>query len=130
MPVNRRRRRRRRTAVAAAAALTTGLLTGCEFGDSADCLPHADAVAWSITAIDEAGADAIEDPSRTGDSIATIEKNLDEFDDGSDDTEAGRAVNDLHRAIRDYNQDILDGRTPDANRIDKAAAELRDLCAS
>ncbi|MFI7502750.1 hypothetical protein ACIBVL_30605 [Streptomyces sp. NPDC049687] len=132
MAVN--RRRRRRTAVvasaAAALALTTGLLTGCEFDDSVDCLSNADDITDSITAINKAGADAIEDPSKTEDSITTIEKNLDKIHDQSDDSKVDKAVNNLNQAIEDYNQDILKGDTPDSSRIDKAAAELKDVCTS
>ncbi|KUN85363.1 hypothetical protein [Streptomyces griseoruber] len=125
---------RRRTAVIASAvaalALTTGLLTGCEFGDTVDCLSNADDITDSITAINKAGADAIEDPSKTEDSLATIEKNLDKINDRSDDGKVDKAVDKLNRAIEDYNRDILDGRTPDSSAVDKASAELRDVCAS
>ncbi|WP_406010208.1 hypothetical protein OG440_31965 [Streptomyces sp. NBC_00637] len=133
------RRRGRRTAViataAAAVALTAGLLTGCEFGDSVDCLSTADDIADSITAIDKAGADAIEDPTRTEDSVDTIEKKLDKIDDKSDDGSSGaskvdKAVDHLQQAVEDYNQDVLDGNRPDSAEIDKAAAELRDVCTS
>ncbi|KQX78196.1 MULTISPECIES: hypothetical protein [unclassified Streptomyces] len=133
------RRRGRRTAViataAAAFALTAGLLTGCEFDDSVDCLANADDITAGITAIHKAGADAVEDPARTEDSIGTIEKNLDRInglaDDGSsDDGKVGEAVDRLRRAVEDYNQDILDGERPDSAEIDKAASELRDVCTS
>ncbi|MFC4504747.1 MULTISPECIES: hypothetical protein [Streptomyces] len=140
MTVNRtvNRRRRRRTAVlasaAAAVALTTGLLTGCEWDDSIDCLSNADDITDSITAIHKAGADAIEDPTRTQDSIDTIEKNLDKIHDKSDgnddENKVDKAVNKLNQAIEDYNQDILNGDTPDSSKIDKAAADLRDVCTS
>lgn len=137
MAVN--RRRGRRTAViataAAALALTTGLLTGCEFDDSIDCLSNADDITDSITAINRAGADAIEDPTKTEDSIGTIEKNLDKINDKSADSDADgskvdKAVNRLQQAVEDYNQDILDGERPDSAAIDKAASELRDVCTS
>ncbi|WP_416983382.1 hypothetical protein [Streptomyces sp. T028] len=131
MAVNRRRRRTAVIASAAAAlALTTGLLTGCEFGDTVDCLSNADDITDSITAINKAGADAIEDPSRTEDSITTIEKNLDRINDESDDSEVDKAVDKLNQAIEDYNKDILNGDTPDSSAIDEAAAELKDVCTS
>ncbi|MFE6823796.1 hypothetical protein [Streptomyces sp. NPDC057690] len=137
MAVN--RRRGRRTAViataAAAFALTAGLLTGCEFDDSVDCLSNADDITDSITAINKAGADAIEDPTRTEDSIDTIEKNLDKINGESDDSSSDggkvdKAVDKLRQAVEDYNQDILDGERPDSAEIDKAASELRDVCTS
>ncbi|MGW2049731.1 hypothetical protein ACWCPF_31795 [Streptomyces sp. NPDC001858] len=138
MAVN--RRRGRRTAViataAAALALTAGLLTGCEFDDSIDCLSNADDITDSITAINRAGADAIEDPTKTDDSIDTIEKNLDKINDKNDESDdsdgskVDKAVDDLRQAIEDYNQDILNGERPDSGDIDKAAAELKDVCTS
>ncbi|MGW6922153.1 hypothetical protein ACWGA9_12875 [Streptomyces sp. NPDC054950] len=137
MAVN--RRRGRRTAVistaAAAFALTAGLLTGCEFDDSVDCLSNADDITDSITAINKAGADAIEDPTRTEDSIDTIEKNLDKIngksdDSSSDDGKVDKAVDKLQQAVEDYNQAVLDGERPDSAEIDKAASELRDVCTS
>ncbi|WP_330350459.1 hypothetical protein [Streptomyces sp. NBC_00582] len=131
MAVNRRRRRTAVIASAAAAlALTTGLLTGCEFGDTVDCLSDASDITDSITAINRAGADAIEDPTKTEDSIATIEKSLDGIDDTSDDGKVDKAVNKLNQAIKEYNRDILNGDTPDSSAIDDAAAELRDVCTS
>ncbi|MFI5552653.1 hypothetical protein [Streptomyces sp. NPDC051738] len=108
---------RRRTAVLATAlvtvALTAGLLTGCDSADkSLNCLHQADAMADVI-------ADGL-----TG-------KRLDEIDVTTDDDRVGKAVDDLNRAIEDYNKAVLNGDTdPDAGRIDAAAEELRDVCAS
>ncbi|MEU1168165.1 hypothetical protein ABZ372_51465, partial [Streptomyces sp. NPDC005921] len=74
MAVDRRRRFTVLATTAAAVALTAALATGCDPGDSLDCLTNADSIADSITAINKAGADAIEDPTRTEESITTIEK--------------------------------------------------------
>ncbi|MFE4963063.1 hypothetical protein [Streptomyces sp. NPDC056660] len=101
------RRRHRITAVAAAVALTATLAAGCEFDDSPDCLSNADTIADSVTAINKAGVDAIEDPTRTQESIDTIEKSLDKIndeindktDDKTDDNKLDAAVDDLNRAV-------------------------------
>ncbi|WP_328875455.1 hypothetical protein OHT76_38250 [Streptomyces sp. NBC_00287] len=126
------KRRRRITAIAmavAAVTLTAGLATGCEFDDSLDCLSNADTIADSITAIHEAGADAIEDPTRTQESIDTIERNVDKIDETTDDSKVDDAVDDLNKAIADYNKAILNGDTdPDSSKIDAAADELRSVC--
>jgi hypothetical protein len=116
MPSNRRRGCRRIAAIATAVAavtLTAGLLTGCEDLDSSlDCLGNADSISDSVKAIHEAGWDAVKDPSKTDDSIDTIDKNLD-------------------KAIDDYNKSILNGdTTPDSSKIDAAADRLRDVCTS
>ncbi|WUE96974.1 hypothetical protein OG381_32955 [Streptomyces sp. NBC_00490] len=130
-----RRRGRRIAALAttvAAVTLTAGLLTGCENTDDAlDCLTNADTIADGLRAIHEAGRDAAKDPSRTEESIETIEKNLDKINNDTDDGEVDKAVDDLNQAIQDYNRSVLDGDTdPDSSRIDAAANELKDVCAS
>lgn len=136
MPSNRRRGRRRIAAVAttvAAVTLTAGLLTGCEddLGNSLGCLSNADSISDSIKAIHEAGWDAVKDPSKTDDSIDTIDKNLDKINKETDDSEVDKAVDDLDKAIDDYNKSILNGDTnPDSSRIDAAADRLKDVCAS
>ncbi|MER5516606.1 hypothetical protein [Streptomyces sp. NPDC002763] len=126
--------RHRITAVAttaAAVALTATLAAGCEFDDSPDCLSNADTIADSVTAINRAGADAIEDPTRTQESIDTIEKNLDKINDKTDGNKLDAAVDDLNRAVANYNKAILNGETnPDASRIDAAADRLKDVCTS
>ncbi|WP_217561860.1 hypothetical protein [Streptomyces sp. GbtcB6] len=128
------RRRHRVTAVATAAAavaLTATLAAGCEFDDSLDCLSSADTIADSVTAIHTAGADAIEDPTRTQESIDTIEKNLDKINDSTDDNKVDDAVDDLNKAIANYNKAILNGDTdPDSSKIDAAADQLKDICTS
>lgn len=130
-----RRRGRRIAAIAttvAAVTLTAGLLTGCEDTDNAiGCLTNADTISDSLKAIHEAGWDAVKDPSRTDESIDTIEKNLDKINDDTDDSKVDRAVDDLDKAIEDYNKAILNGDTdPDSSRIDAAADELKDVCTS
>ncbi|WP_319700407.1 hypothetical protein, partial [Streptomyces europaeiscabiei] len=136
----RRSARGRRSRIAALATgvaaltLSAGLLTGCEFGDSLDCVSNADTIAESLRDIHRAGPEAAEDPARTGESIDTIEKNLDEIDDrasDSDDSKVDQAVDDLAQAVQDYNRAVLDGDTdPDSSRIDAAADELTDVCTS
>ncbi|MGQ4387724.1 hypothetical protein [Streptomyces sp. SAS_270] len=135
------RRRRRRTPVIATAlaavALTAGLVTGCDpdsFDDSLNCLHNSDTIADSLKAIHEAGLDAAKDPTRTDESIDTIDKNLDKIADGTestDDDKVDKAVDDLDDAIADYNKAVLNGDThPDSGRIDAAADELRNVCTS
>ncbi|MFM9452991.1 hypothetical protein [Streptomyces europaeiscabiei] len=143
----RRSTRGRRSRIAALAtgvaalALSAGLLTGCEFGDSLDCVSNADTISESLRDIHRAGLEAAADPTRTGesiDTIDTIEKNLAEITDrasDSDDSKIDQAVDDLAQAVQDYNRAVLDGDPdpdpdPDPSRIDAAADELTDVCTS
>jgi len=134
MTANRRRGRRIATIVTAVAAvaLTAGLATGCEnIDDSLDCLKNADTISDSLKAIHEAGLDAAKDPSRTDESIDTIDKNLDKIGDKTDDDKVNNAVDDLNKAVANYNKAILNGDTnPDSSKIDDAADELTNVCTS
>ncbi|MDV9173879.1 hypothetical protein R6V09_27705 [Streptomyces sp. W16] len=134
------RSRVRRTATlattVAAAALTAGLLTACDPTDtsapnSLDCLQNWNTISDSLKAIHEAGVNAAKDPTRTDESITTIDKNLDKINADSDDSKVNKAVDDLDKAISDYNKAILNGDTnPDSSKIDAAADELKNVCTS
>ncbi len=130
------RRRGRRIAViasaAAAATLTAGLVAGCgSVRDSAGCFPNAHTIADSLIAIHEAGLDASNDPARTGESIAAIDKNLAELGDKTDNAEVNKAVDDLTQSVADYNRAILNGDTsPNPGAINRAADELANACTS
>ena len=113
------------------------LVTGCEPDDldgSLNCLKNADTIGDSLRAIHEAGLDAAKDPTRTDESIDTIDKNLDKIADdtnSTDDDKVDKAVDNLNDAVADYNKAILNGDTnPDSSRIDDAADELKNVCTS
>jgi hypothetical protein len=130
-PANRHRIRIRRTATlattAAAIALTAGLLTACDPTDPSDtsdvsnslnCLRNWDTISDSLKAIHDAAVD----PTRTHESLARI-------DADSNNTKVDKAVDNLNKAISDYNKSILNGDTnPDSSKIDAAATQLKDVC--
>jgi len=129
----RRGRRIAATASAVAAAtLTAGLIVGCDsIHDSAGCFPKTHAIADSLIAIHEAGLDAANDPAQTGESIDTIDKNLAELGDKTDNAKVNKAVDDLNKSIANYNRAILNGDTdPDPGAINQAADELANACTS
>ncbi|WP_019070413.1 hypothetical protein [Streptomyces hokutonensis] len=136
MTVHRPRVRRTATLVTlvATATLTAGLLTACDPTDtsnSLDCLGNWNTISDSLKAIHEAGVDAAKDPTRTDESITTIDKNLDKINANSDDNKVNKAADDLEKAISDYNKAILNGDTnPDSSKIDAAADELKNVCTS
>ncbi|WP_405842336.1 hypothetical protein [Streptomyces sp. NBC_01518] len=128
-PANRHRIRRTATlaTTAAAIALTAGLLTACDPTDPSDtsdvsnslnCLQNWDTISDSLKAIHDAAVD----PTRTHESLARIDAN-------SDNTKVDKAVDNLNKAISDYNKSILNGDTnPDSSKIDAAATQLKDVC--
>lgn len=121
MPPN--RRRAALTTTAAAIALTAaGLLTACDpatpsaassdASNSLTCLRNWNTISDSLKAIHD------------NESIAKI-------DTDSDNTRFDKAVDNLNKAISDYNKSILNGdTTPDSTRIDTAASQLKDVCTS
>ncbi|WP_405991910.1 hypothetical protein [Streptomyces sp. NBC_00986] len=130
MPPNRRHRIRRTATLAttaAAIALTAGLLTACDPTDPSDtsdvsnslnCLQNWDTISDSLKAIHDAAVD----PTRTHESLAKI-------DADSDNTKVDKAVDNLNKAISDYNKSILNGDTnPDSSKIDAAATQLKNVC--
>ncbi|MFI5883688.1 hypothetical protein [Streptomyces sp. NPDC051554] len=122
MTTNRHRTCIRRTATlattAAAIALTAGLLTACDPTNPSDtsnsltCLKNWNTISDSLRAIHD------------NESIAKI-------DADSDNTKVDKAVDNLNKAISDYNKAILNGDTnPDSSKIDAAASELKNVCTS
>ncbi|MEV6506801.1 hypothetical protein AB0M61_11830 [Streptomyces sp. NPDC051642] len=119
MPSNRRTATLATTA--AAIALTAGLLTACDPTNPSDtsdasnsltCLQNWNTISDSLKAIHD------------NESIAKI-------DADSDNTKFDKAVDNLNKAISDYNKSILNGDTnPDPSKIDTAASQLKKVCAS
>ncbi|MGP2439724.1 hypothetical protein [Streptomyces sp. JW3] len=129
-----RRRRSRRTALAAAAvaavALTGGLTTGCDAVDKAlDCVQTADAIADSVTALQQAVEAAGNDPMQLEESLDTIEKNLDKIGDKTDNADVNKAVDDLGQAVDNVRTSVENGdATPDISPVTDAAGELTKVC--
>jgi copper chaperone CopZ len=130
-----RRRRRGVTTIAAAvaaAALTVGLTTGCDAVTKAlDCVQTADAIADSVTDLQQAVENAANDPSQTDASLDSIEKNLKKIGDKTDDADVNKAVDDLGNAVDDIRTAVKSGdRTPDVSPVTDAAGELTKVCTS
>jgi uncharacterized protein YoxC len=128
------RRRSRRTALAAAAvaavALTGGLTTGCDAVDKAlDCVQTADAIADSVTALQQAVEAAGNDPTQLEESLNTIDKNLDRIGDKTDNADVNKAVDDLGQAVDNVRTSAENGdATPDISPVTDAAGELTKVC--
>ncbi|WP_416519202.1 hypothetical protein [Streptomyces achromogenes] len=137
MPASRRPRPRRGrvaavAATVAAVALTAGLTTGCDAVDKAlDCVQTADAVADSVTDLQQAVENAANDPSRADAALDSIEKNLREIGDKTDNADVDTAVDDLGKAVDNVRTAIRNGDgTPDVKPVTDAAGELTKVCTS
>ena len=142
MPVSRRLRNTRRlgngrraTAVAAtvaAVALTAGLTTGCAAVNKAlDCVQTADAIATSVSNLQNAVQNAANDPTQADEALASIDKNLNDLGDKTDNTDVNKAVDDLNKAVDNVRSAIKNGdQTPDISGVTDAASELTNVCTS
>ncbi len=128
------RRRRSRIAIAAAAVaavgLTAGLTTGCDAVNKAlDCVQTADAIADSVTELQQAVENASNDPTQIDQSLDTIDKNLDKIGDKTDNTDVNKAVDDLQKAVTNVRDAVKNGdETPDISPVTDAAGELTKVC--
>jgi predicted nucleic acid-binding Zn-ribbon protein len=126
--------RSRRTAIAAAAlaatALTAALTTGCDAVDKAlDCVQTADAIADSVTELQQAVENASNDPARLQEYLDSIEKNLDKIGDKTDNADVNQAVDDLGKAVGNVRTAVENGdATPDISPVTDAAGELTKVC--
>ncbi|MFD5267697.1 hypothetical protein [Streptomyces sp. NPDC058335] len=128
------RHRGRRITIAAATAavaLTVGLTTtGCDAVNKAlDCVQTADAIADSVTDLQQAVENAANDPTQTQESLTSIEKNLDKIGDKSDNADVNKAVDDLREAVTNVRTAVDNGdNTPDLSPVTDAAGELTKVC--
>ncbi|MFE3030136.1 hypothetical protein ACFXKY_00615 [Streptomyces canus] len=128
-----RRRRSRRITIAtavAAVALTAGLTTGCDAVSKAlDCVQTAEAVADSVTDLQQAVENASNDPTQIDESLAAIDQNLDEIGDKTDNADVNKAVDHLSTAVTNVRTAVKNGdETPDLSPVTDAAGELTKVC--
>ncbi|EGG47971.1 MULTISPECIES: hypothetical protein [Streptomyces] len=125
-------RHRRRTAAFAVAAVLVAVpaVVGCDAVNKAlDCVQTADAIADSVTDLQQAVENAANDPGQTDDSLDAIEKNLDKIGDKTDDADVNKAVDDLRDAVSNVREAVRDGdSTPDVSPVTDAAGELTKVC--
>ncbi|GAA3584753.1 MULTISPECIES: hypothetical protein [Streptomyces] len=128
------RRRRSRIAIAAAAiaavGLTAGLTTGCDAVNKAlDCVQTAEAVADSVTELQQAVDNASNDPTQIDEAIVSIGDNLDEIGSKTDNADLDKATADMRKALLEVQTAVENGdTTPDISGITDAAGELTKVC--
>ncbi|MFF4211084.1 hypothetical protein ACFYZE_17375 [Streptomyces sp. NPDC001796] len=129
-------RHRRRTATAALATVAVlaavGASAGCDAVNKAiDCVQTADAIADSVTGLQQAVENAANDPTQTDDALDSIEKNLGKISDKTDNVDVNKAVDDLHKAVTGVRDAMKNGdKTPDVAPVTNAAGELTKVCTS
>ncbi|MFG2743220.1 hypothetical protein ACWGKK_18465 [Streptomyces chartreusis] len=132
MATSRRRRSRITIAAAAIAAvgLTAGLTTGCDAVNKAlDCVQTAEAVADSVTELQQAVDNASNDPTQIDEAIVSIGDNLDEIGSKTDNADLDKATADMRKALLEVQTAVENGdTTPDISGITDAAGELTKVC--
>ncbi|MER5430834.1 hypothetical protein [Streptomyces sp. NPDC002588] len=119
------------TAGTAAVALTIGLTaTGCDAVNKAlDCVQTADAIADSVTDLQQAVENASNDPTQLDESLTSIDNNLDKIGDKTDNADVNKAVDDLQKAVTNVRTAVDNGdNTPDLSPVTDAAGELTKVC--
>ncbi|OON76944.1 hypothetical protein [Streptomyces tsukubensis] len=123
--------RRRATIVAAISlVLAAPVAVGCDNVDKAlDCVQTADAIADSVTSLQQAVDSAGNDPLNADDELKDIDKNLDKLNDKTDDADLSKAVDQLQKGVGNLRTAIKDGDvTPDLSPVTDAAGELTKVC--
>ncbi|MFI0238952.1 hypothetical protein [Streptomyces sp. NPDC016845] len=125
-----RRHRRIAVTVAAAALIAVPAAVGCSAVDKAlDCVQTADAIADSVTDLQQAVENAANDPGQADEALASIDTNLDEIGDKTDNADVSKAVDDLNKAVDNVRTAIKNGdETPDVTPVTDAAGELTKVC--
>ncbi|MFG3102908.1 hypothetical protein ACGFZL_20660 [Streptomyces sp. NPDC048182] len=115
------------TGLVLSAALTT---TGCDaVGKALDCVQTADSIADSVTALQQAAENASNDPAALERSLDSIDRDLTEIGDSTDDVDVEEAVDHLGTAVDNIRTAVRDGdRTPDLTPVTSAAGELTKVC--
>ena len=134
MAASRRPRRGRRTTAmataVAAVALTAGLTTGCDAVNKAlDCVQTAEAIADSVTDLQQAVENASNDPTQIDESLQSIDQNHDKIGNRTDNADLDKATEDMHKALTEVRAAIKNGdQTPDISGVTDAAGELTKVC--
>ncbi|MFF5453854.1 hypothetical protein ACFY40_21835 [Streptomyces sp. NPDC012950] len=122
-------KRRLALAVAAAATLTT-VLSGCAALDTAmDCVKTADAIATSVSNLQQAVSNASNDPTQIEEALTSISTELGNLKNTTDNADLSQAVDDLTKGVDSVRTAVKNGdTTPDITPITNAAGEVTKVC--
>jgi methyl-accepting chemotaxis protein len=123
--------RRRRTALAVAATmLTLTAAAGCGALDKAlDCVQTAEAITDSVGNLQQAISDAGDDPLQIDEALNSIDSELDQLNDKTDNADLSKAVDQLSAGVENVRTAVKDGdNSPDLTPVTDAAAEIGKIC--
>ncbi|MFC9604103.1 hypothetical protein ACFTTN_11655 [Streptomyces niveus] len=122
--------RRRTAATIAAVLLTFTGAAGCGALDKAlDCVQTADAIATSVSKLEQAISTAADDPTQAEEALNDIDTELGKLKDNTDNADLGKAVDDLDSGVGTVREAIENGdATPDLSPVTDAATEIGKVC--
>ncbi|MFJ5719770.1 hypothetical protein [Streptomyces sp. NPDC093149] len=123
-------RHRRITLALTLTTLTLTAAAGCGAMDKAlDCVRTADAIATGVDNLQQAVSNASNDPTQASEALDTIEKELADLGDKTDNADLGKAVDDLRSGVGNVRDAIDKGdATPDITPVTDAAQEIGKVC--
>ncbi|MFB6984728.1 hypothetical protein [Streptomyces sp. NPDC056304] len=123
-------RHRRITLALTLTILTLTAAAGCGAMDKAlDCVRTADAIATGVDNLQQAVSNASNDPTQASEALDTIEKELADLGDKTDNADLGKAVDDLRSGVGNVRDAIDKGdATPDITPVTDAAQEIGKVC--
>ncbi|WP_381798148.1 hypothetical protein [Streptomyces niveus] len=122
--------RRRTAATIAAVLLTFTGAAGCGALDKAlDCVQTADAIATSVSKLEQAISTAADDPTQAEEALNDIDTELDKLKDKTDNADLSKAVEDLDSGVGTVREAVENGdATPDLTPVTDAATEIGKVC--
>ncbi|MFE2597907.1 hypothetical protein ACFXCZ_15655 [Streptomyces sp. NPDC059396] len=123
-------RRRRITLALAATALALPLTAGCGALDTAlDCVQAADAIATSVSNLEQAVSSIGDDPLKVDEALNNIDTELGNLKDQTDNADLSKAVDELNKGVESVRTAIKNGdNTPDLTPVSDAASEIGSIC--
>lgn len=122
---------RRIAGTALVGALLAGSLIACSAVDKAlDCAQLAADVSEDVGQLQDAVSGAGESPQGAVDALEAIDKDLDKFEEKSDNADLNKAAKDLQGAVDNAQKSAESGDIPDVSPVVDAAGELSKVCAS
>ncbi|MEU3397759.1 hypothetical protein [Streptomyces filamentosus] len=106
------------------------MLTGCGALDKAmDCVKTADAIATSVTNLQQAVSNASNDVTQIEESLNSISTELGNLKDTTDNADLSKAVDDLTKGVESVRTAVKNGdATPDITPVTDAATEIGKVC--
>ncbi|MFF7654420.1 hypothetical protein ACFZCY_32085 [Streptomyces sp. NPDC007983] len=115
----------------AAVAFLAPLTVGCDAVDKAlDCGRLAVEISNDVDDLQDAATGAALDPTEADTVLDALAKDIDKIGDRTDDTDVGKALDHLRKALDNVQASVDSGDRPDLTPVKDATGELSKVCTS